>query len=127
MPWIDKDECTECGMCVEECPVETIYMENEKAEINMTNCIRCGKCHDVCPVDAVRHDSEKIPDEVSANTLWAKNCMNACAEYSGDDEEKQQCLNRIIKYFNKEKKWLKKHWKSCNCLRTNRIPEHEQY
>jgi len=108
MPWIDKDECTGCGMCVEECPVETIYMENEKAEINMTNCIRCGKCHDVCPVDAVRHDSEKIPDEVAANTLWAKNCMNACAEYSGDDEEKQQCLNRIIKYFNKEKKVVEK-------------------
>ncbi len=74
----------------------------------MTNCIRCGKCHDVCPVDAVRHDSEKIPDEVSANTLWAKNCMNACAEYSGDDEEKQQCLNRIIKYFNKKKKQVEK-------------------
>ena len=27
MPWVDKNECTGCGICVEECPVDTISME----------------------------------------------------------------------------------------------------
>ena len=73
------------------------------AEINMNDCIRCGKCHDVCPEEAVRHDSEKIPDEVKANVEKTKNFMDACAKYLGDVEEKQKCLNRMIKHFNQDK------------------------
>ena len=103
MPWVDNNECTGCGICVEECPVDTIYMQNEKAEINMDNCIRCGRCHEVCPEEAVRHDSEKISDEVEANIARTKDFMNACAKYFGDDKEKQKCLKRMIKHFNKEK------------------------
>jgi len=102
MPWVDQDSCTGCGMCVEECPVETIYLQEEKAEIDMDHCIRCGRCHDACPEEAVRHDGEKIPDEVGTNIRKAKDSMDACATYFGD-EERQRCLNRIIEYFNKEK------------------------
>jgi len=103
MPWVDKNECMGCGVCVEECPVDTISMTNEKAEINMDNCIRCGTCHDICPEDAVKHDSEKIPDEVEANIAKTKEFMDACARYLGNTKEKQKCLNRMIKHFNKEK------------------------
>ena len=46
MPWIDEKSCTGCGICVDECPVDTISMEDEKAKIDMENCIRCGVCHD---------------------------------------------------------------------------------
>ncbi|NQE06231.1 CoB--CoM heterodisulfide reductase iron-sulfur subunit A [ANME-1 cluster archaeon GoMg1] len=103
MPWVDKNECTGCGTCIEECPVDTIYMANEHAEIDMDNCIRCGVCHDVCAEGAVRHDSEKIPDEVNANVAKTKEFMNACAECLGDAKEKQKCLNRMIHHFNIEK------------------------
>jgi len=103
MPWVDKNECTGCGICVEECPVDTIYMENEKAEINMDNCIRCGVCHTVCPENVVKHDNEKIPDEVEANIAKTKQFMSACAKYLGDVKEEQKCLKRMIKYFNKER------------------------
>jgi ferredoxin len=103
MPWVDKDDCVGCSICVEECPVGTISMIYEKAEINMDNCIRCGICHNVCPENAVKHDSEKIPDEVEANIVKTEEFMNVCAEYLGDAKEKQKCLNRMIKHFNKEK------------------------
>jgi formate hydrogenlyase subunit 6/NADH:ubiquinone oxidoreductase subunit I len=78
-------------------------MDNEHAEINMDNCIHCGICHGLCPENAVKHDSEKIADEVEANTAKTKEFMNACAKYLGDVKEKQKCLNRMIKHFNKEK------------------------
>jgi len=103
MPWVKQEDCTGCGTCVEECPVGAISLVEEHAQIDMERCIRCGKCHDVCPEEAVRHDSEKIPEEVRANVEKAKNMMEACAKYLGSEEEKQKCLNRIIKYFNKEK------------------------
>jgi NAD-dependent dihydropyrimidine dehydrogenase PreA subunit len=103
MPWIDEISCNGCGICVDECPVDTIYMEGEKAEINMENCIRCGVCHDVCPQESVRHDREKIPDEVRANVEMTKRFMEACAKYLGDKKEKGKCLKRMKKHFNKEK------------------------
>ena len=103
MPWVDKNKCSGCGICVEECPVGVIVMENETAEINMDGCIHCGKCHDVCPEEAVRHDSEKIPDEVKANVIETKKFMEACAKYLGDVIEGQKCLNRMIRHFKKGK------------------------
>ncbi|MCD6490401.1 MAG: 4Fe-4S binding protein [Thermodesulfobacterium sp.] len=103
MPWVKREDCIGCGMCVEECPVGAISLEKDVAVIDMANCIRCGVCHDVCPEGAVRHDSERIEEEVEENVRKTKECMNACATYLGDVKEKQKCLNRMIKYFNKEK------------------------
>ena len=119
MPWIDKNECVGCSICVEECPVDTIYMDNEHAEINMDNCIHCGICHGVCPENAVKHDSEKIPDEVEVNIAKTKVFMNACAKYLGDAKEKQKCLNRMIKHFNKEKIVAEKTLEKLQMLKKN--------
>jgi ferredoxin len=103
MPWVNNDECIGCGICVEECPVGTISMNGDKAEIDMDNCIRCGVCHKVCPQGAVEHDSEKIPEEVEANVARTKEFMDACVERLGSEKERQKCLNRMIKHFNKER------------------------
>lgn len=103
MPWIDESECDGCGICVEECPVDTIHIIGEKARVDMDNCIRCGICHGVCPVEAVMHDRKKIPYEVDANVTWTRECMRACVEHLGDEKEAQKCLTRMVKHFNKEK------------------------
>ncbi len=99
MPWIDEEKCSGCGICVKNCPVEAICMENGKAKIDMGKCIRCGKCHEICPQNAVRHDSEKIPQEVKENIEWAKRLMKHCKT----KKEKQEFLERMVKHFNKEK------------------------
>jgi len=103
MPWVDAERCTNCGICVDECPVNAITTENEKALINMGECIRCGVCHTVCSQEAVRHDSEKIPELVRANVEMTKGFMEACAKYLGDIKERNKCLERMKKHFNKEK------------------------
>ena len=103
MPWVDKDMCIGCEICVAECPVDAIVMEDEVAEIHMSDCIHCGRCHDVCDQEAVRHDSEKIPHEVKTNVEETKHFMQACEKYLGNAKERQKCLNRMIKHFNKEK------------------------
>jgi len=103
MPWIKGEDCVGCGMCVEKCPVGTISIEKGVAVIDMANCIHCGICHDACPEGAVRHDSERIEEEVETNVRKTKEFMDACATYLDDAKEKQKCLNRMIKHFNKEK------------------------
>ena len=102
MPWVDEEKCTGCNVCVEECPVNAISME-EKARINMEECIHCGTCHSVCVRGAVRHDGEKIPEDIKVNIEITKKCMEDCAKYLGDVKEKDKCLERMKKYFNKEK------------------------
>lgn len=101
MPWVNQDMCVGCGICVDECPVDAIVQDEEnKAVINDDKCIRCGKCHDVCPEDAVRHDSERIPQEVEANM---ENTRKLLKNYDQPDERKE-FIERMIRYFNKEKK-----------------------
>jgi len=99
MPWISKEKCIGCGVCVKICPAGAISMKEGKAEINMENCIRCGKCHDVCSYEAVRHDGERIPIEVKENVEKTKRLM----ENFKTEKEKQEFLRRMKKYFNKEK------------------------
>lgn len=99
MPWIKQEDCLGCGICVVECPVDAIVLEEMKAYINMDVCIRCGRCHAICPQEAVRHDSEKIPFEVDANIDKTRTMM----QHFESEEEKMQFLGRIVKHFNKEK------------------------
>ncbi|HUV42157.1 MAG TPA: 4Fe-4S binding protein [Sedimentisphaerales bacterium] len=50
---IDKEKCTGCGSCVEECPSEAIKMVNDKAVIDSEACIDCGVCVDACPAESI--------------------------------------------------------------------------
>ena len=103
MPWIKEEQCIACGICVEKCPVGAISMQAEKVKINIQECIRCGTCHDVCPQEAVRHDGEKTPELIKANVERTKESMQLCAKYLGEESEKKKCLERMKKYFNREK------------------------
>ncbi|TFF99961.1 MAG: 4Fe-4S dicluster domain-containing protein [Promethearchaeota archaeon] len=100
MPWIDKNMCTGCEICIDECPVGAIAMVDDKAEINMGLCIRCGTCHKVCPENAARHDSELIPEEVENNIEWVKDLLT----HYTTEKEKRGFLKRIKRHFLKEMK-----------------------
>lgn len=51
---VDIDECTGCGTCVDECPVEAITMNDDDiAVVNADECTECGMCVDACPVEAI--------------------------------------------------------------------------
>lgn len=49
---IDQGKCTECGMCMEICPVEAIVYE-DVVKIDDTRCINCRMCLTVCPFKAI--------------------------------------------------------------------------
>ena len=119
MPWINVADCTGCGICVEECPVNTITLKDEEAEINMDGCIRCGVCHEVCPQDAVKHDSEKAPELIAMNVAMTRKNMDLCAKYLGSGEEGIKCLNRMINHFNREKMIAEKTLEALEKLRRN--------
>jgi uncharacterized protein (DUF362 family)/NAD-dependent dihydropyrimidine dehydrogenase PreA subunit len=47
------ERCTGCGLCIENCPVQTISWASGKAKIDLSDCIRCYCCHEVCPEQAI--------------------------------------------------------------------------
>ncbi len=52
MAYIINDDCTACGTCIDECPVEAIS-EGDIYVIDPDLCTDCGACADVCPVEAI--------------------------------------------------------------------------
>ncbi|MEA3494583.1 MAG: 4Fe-4S binding protein [Bacteroidota bacterium] len=52
MAYVISDDCTACGACIDECPVEAIT-EGEPYVIDAEVCTDCGACADVCPVEAI--------------------------------------------------------------------------
>lgn len=61
MFWVNVEKCVGCGDCAEECPVDVITIENEKAHINNEDCIECGTCESVCPENAIQ-EVDEIPE-----------------------------------------------------------------
>lgn len=51
--FINPDECTSCGACVDECPVEAISEGDDFYTIDPELCTDCGACVDVCPVECI--------------------------------------------------------------------------
>jgi hypothetical protein len=72
-PVIDRDTCTGCGTCVENCASEAIKLDEEgKAAIDHEKCTGCSQCVAVCQYGAA-HNSEGSASKV---------CGERIAEYS---------------------------------------------
>ncbi len=52
MACVINDDCTACGSCIDECPVEAISA-GEIYSIDPDSCTDCGACAEVCPVEAI--------------------------------------------------------------------------
>ncbi|VVB50765.1 Ferredoxin [uncultured archaeon] len=50
---VNNEECTGCGICVDECPATAIELKNDKAKVDPEECTECGTCVDACPNTAI--------------------------------------------------------------------------
>lgn len=48
-----SDDCTSCGSCIGECPVNAISEGDDKYIIDPEICTNCGECAAVCPMEAI--------------------------------------------------------------------------
>lgn len=53
---IDKDKCTQCGACIEVCPLEAAKGRVAGNRLP-ADCFSCARCLNVCPVDAIQYKS----------------------------------------------------------------------
>jgi len=54
IPTIDRNECTGCGICVDDCPAAAITLDDAGiAVIDTDACTECDICFDSCPAAAI--------------------------------------------------------------------------
>ncbi|MBW1710569.1 MAG: DUF362 domain-containing protein [Deltaproteobacteria bacterium] len=53
-PRADKELCTGCETCVEQCPVSALSMVNDFPEVDPELCIACFCCQEMCPEMAIQ-------------------------------------------------------------------------
>ena len=59
-PNMDKERCTDCGVCIEACPMATICADGTVIRIRYEGCIGCGICAVNCRIHAIQ--MEPAPD-----------------------------------------------------------------
>lgn len=52
-PAILDGNCTNCDICVENCPVKTIHAGDPTPVYDYKDCVNCMCCHELCPHNAV--------------------------------------------------------------------------
>ena len=69
MNWvtIDNTKCTNCGICIEECPT-FVFKEGEKKPeaVYQQYCISCGHCVAVCPNTAIDNIKAPLTNQTSS-------------------------------------------------------------
>ncbi|MCL2156824.1 MAG: 4Fe-4S binding protein [Methanobrevibacter sp.] len=51
---IENSQCQVCGVCVNQCPVSALAIENDEIVVNPDLCISCRECESLCPVNAIK-------------------------------------------------------------------------
>ncbi len=52
-PHPDRELCTGCGTCVDQCPVSALSMGDRFPEVDDDTCITCFCCQEMCPEKAI--------------------------------------------------------------------------
>jgi Pyruvate/2-oxoacid:ferredoxin oxidoreductase delta subunit len=72
-PVIDTQKCKGCSKCMEWCPVNAIYLNDKKSEIDYIKCIGCGICVSKCRNNSIslreRANYQPPPDNIVEFTV----------------------------------------------------------
>ena len=56
-PVIDEEKCTACGTCDAHCPLDVLYLVDDKVDVRYPDeCWHCGACRQDCPTGAITMD-----------------------------------------------------------------------
>ena len=54
-PIINSEECSECGICSDNCPNGVLSLEDEKLKVvSEEDCDGCGTCTEECPMECIQ-------------------------------------------------------------------------
>jgi len=69
---VRKDLCLGCGLCIQTCPRQAIWLLREQAEIDQNKCNACRLCIEVCPQNAIVDKAPVSKDELQTTVAILK-------------------------------------------------------
>lgn len=51
---LSDEKCQACAICVKNCPVDALTLNDDKIDFDSEKCIYCRTCESICPLDAIR-------------------------------------------------------------------------
>ena len=70
-PVWDKTLCSNCGKCVESCPVNAVMKNDGKVTVDTGKCIFCRDCEENCPSGALKLSKEYRLGTMTRSNLFA--------------------------------------------------------
>lgn len=70
---IDRELCTECGECVDQCIYGALSLEDDGLTVDVEKCMLCGACEESCPNEAITIPDKKAvvqADRDSYHGIW---------------------------------------------------------
>ncbi len=61
-----SDKCTQCGKCIQKCPMSAIEIENPEKAFH-SECIVCRTCEEICPEKAVSFGLSRYYENTPSN------------------------------------------------------------
>jgi ferredoxin len=71
----DADACQACGLCIERCQMDALWMRDDRIEMDRGRCIGCGLCVSTCPTDSLRltrkpdDEQPEIPQDIVQTSI----------------------------------------------------------
>lgn len=98
-PYILKDLCIGCEMCVHKCSEKALTIKEGCLELNTSICLSCGECIMICPSNAIK-TKENGWKKIIGGRMGRHPRL---AEYDGnidsDDEAIMWILDKLQSYF----------------------------
>ena len=66
---VKTEKCTGCGICADECHIQSIVVEEGKAKPLDENCIECGHCFAICPENAIEITDYDMDDVIEVSPI----------------------------------------------------------
>lgn len=100
--------CLGLGDCMENCPQEAIFIENNTAVIS-DNCCGCGECVNICPQNLIKLIPKNEESIILCNND-NKNNLTSCSEFQ-KEKNIEVTTKKDFKIYSKCYKMLKKVFK----------------
>lgn len=83
MTYVVTENCKGCRFtdCVEVCPVECFYADEEMLYIHPEECIDCAACVPECPVEAIFAEEDVPADQEQWTAINAEKCASGKLEH----------------------------------------------